>query len=55
MIIVFAGMAELVDASDLGSDVDSCRFESCCPHHISTVALIKSMVEILIKGKNATE
>ena len=27
-----AGMAELADASDLGSDSFECRFKSCCPY-----------------------
>ena len=39
-------MAELADAPDLGSGVNSCRFDSCYPHHISTARLIKSAVEI---------
>ena len=28
----FAGMAELADAQDLGSCVNSCRFDPCYPH-----------------------
>ena len=28
----YAGMAELADAQDLGSCVNSCRFKSCHPH-----------------------
>ena len=28
----YAGMAELADAQDLGSCVNSCRFKSCYPH-----------------------
>ena len=31
-LISFAGMAELADAQDLGSCVNSCRFKSCYPH-----------------------
>ena len=29
----YAGMVELVDSLDLGSNAKACRFESCCPHH----------------------
>ena len=47
-INIFAGMAELADAQDLGSCVNSCRFDPCYPHHISTVDLIKSAVEIFL-------
>ena len=32
--ILFAGVAELADAQDLGSCVNSCRFKSCHPHHV---------------------
>ena len=39
MCFVNADMAELVDASDLGSDVDSCRFESCYPHQKNNEAI----------------
>lgn len=39
MYIQNVGMAELADASDLGSDVNSCRFNSCYPHHwVSTAS-----------------
>ena len=31
-LISFAGVAELADAQDLGSCVNSCRFKSCHPH-----------------------
>ena len=31
-LIIFAGMAELADAQDLGSCVHSCRFKSCYPY-----------------------
>ena len=30
--IKYAGVAELADAQDLGSCVNSCRFKSCHPH-----------------------
>ena len=30
--ILSAGMVELVDTLDLGSNGFPCRFESCCPH-----------------------
>ena len=33
MYIRNAGMAELADAYDLGSYVNSCRFDPCYPHH----------------------
>ena len=29
---IYAGMAELADAQDLGSCVNSCRFKSCYPY-----------------------
>ena len=29
-----AGVVELVDSLDLGSNAKACRFESCRPHHI---------------------
>ena len=32
IILMFAGVAELADAQDLGSCVNSCRFKSCHPH-----------------------
>lgn len=32
MFILYAGMAELADASDLGSDGQPCRFKSCYPY-----------------------
>ena len=31
---LFAGVAELADAQDLGSCVNSCRFKYCHPHHV---------------------
>ena len=31
-----AGMAELADAQDLGSCVNSCRFDPCYPHQTKT-------------------
>ena len=34
IVINFAGMAELADALDSGSNkVSLCRFKSCYPHH----------------------
>ncbi len=30
-------MAELADAPDLGSGVNSCRFDSCYPHHFTAL------------------
>ena len=35
MIEVFADMAELADALDLGSSGRPCRFKSCYPHFYS--------------------
>ena len=35
--IKYAGVAELADAQDLGSCVNSCRFKSCHPHQTKTV------------------
>ena len=32
LIFSYAGVAELADAQDLGSCVNSCRFKSCHPH-----------------------
>ena len=29
---IYAGMAELADALDLGSSSSECRFDSCYPH-----------------------
>ena len=40
----YAGMAELADAQDLGSCVNSCRFKSCHPHQISTVIMIRNRI-----------
>ena len=42
--IFYAGVAELADAQDLGSCVNSCRFKSCHPHQtkkIRTVYLLQ--------------
>ena len=37
----YAGVVELVDSLDLGSNARACRFESCHPHHIGTQVLIR--------------
>ena len=37
-LISFAGMAELADAQDLGSCVNSCRFDPCYPHQRQVAA-----------------
>ena len=34
IISLFAGMAELADALDLGSSGRPCRFKSCCPYYL---------------------
>ena len=31
----YAGVVELVDSLDLGSNARACRFESCRPHHMT--------------------
>ena len=41
--ITNAGMAELADAPDLGSGVNSCRFDSCYPHHKEAIILIRKI------------
>ena len=40
-LIFYAGVAELADAQDLGSCVNSCRFKSCYPHHKKSKGLIQ--------------
>ena len=40
---IFAGVAELADAPDLGSGGLPCRFKSCHPHHKETVILIRKI------------
>ena len=37
-----ADVVELVDSLDLGSNAQACRFESCHPHQISTMVLIRN-------------
>ncbi len=40
IISLFAGMAELADALDLGSSGRPCRFKSCCPYYLKIVGSV---------------
>ena len=44
----YADVVELVDSLDLGSNARACRFESCHPHQISTMVLIRNHRAIFI-------
>ena len=43
-----AGMAELADASDLGSGGKPCRFKSCCPQSAGLFILRPLYVDLFI-------
>ena len=43
-----AGVVELVDSLDLGSNAKACRFESCRPHQILT-AIAKNAIAVFCK------
>lgn len=47
---IYAGMAELADALDLGSSSSECRFDSCYPHSKSRRAAILVGFRLLFLG-----
>ena len=49
-IFIFADMAELADALDLGSSSSECRFDSCYPHGKSRRAAILVGFRLLFLG-----
>ena len=44
IISLFAGMAELADALDLGSSGRPCRFKSCCPYYLKIILKLPCMI-----------
>ena len=40
---IYAGVVELVDSLDLGSNAWACRFESCRPHHTTKLRILSCL------------
>ena len=51
---LYAGMAELADAQDLGSCVNSCRFDPCYPHQTRADSILESAL-VSIYGNTGKE
>ena len=48
MRLIYAGMAELADAPDLGSGVNTCGFDPCQAHHKKALSSLTKVLFLMM-------